>query len=76
MNTPGEVPIFRCVCPAAHWPLLGIPFFLPGHTDPGDLPPHQRTNLLLVMCRMVSGLLLSISTARMRFRHLWHDRYR
>lgn len=82
MNTHGKVPMFKMrphggtLAAAIVVLVLGLAFFLQGHADPGDLPAHQRANFVLVTCIVVSGLLLIISTARMWFRHLWHDRYR
>jgi hypothetical protein len=55
--------------------LLGVGFFLEGHRDPGDIPAHERSNLLLALSIVVSGILLIIATSRMWFKHLWHDRY-
>ncbi|WP_136083136.1 hypothetical protein [Pontiella desulfatans] len=56
--------------------LLGVLFFFEGHRDPGDIPAHERANLLLAISVVVSGLLFIVSTGRMWFKHLWHDRYR
>lgn len=55
---------------------LGLLFFYEGHRDPGDVPAQQRARLLLAISIVVSGLLFIISTGRMWFKHLWHDRYR
>lgn len=56
--------------------LLGVAAFFEGYRDPGDLPAHERAKLILFVCIIISGLLLIISTGRMWFRHLWHDRYK
>ena len=55
---------------------LGLLFFFEGHRDPGDIPAHERANMVLVAAVVVSGLLFIVSTGRMWFKHLWHDRYR
>jgi len=56
--------------------VLGLLFFYEFKRDPGDIPAHERANLILALSIVVSGLLLIISTGRMWFKHLWHDRYR
>ncbi len=56
--------------------ILGLLFFFEGHRDPGDIPAHERSNMVLVVAVIVSGLLFMVSTGRMWFKHLWHDRYR
>jgi hypothetical protein len=56
--------------------LLGILFFLDSIRDPGDIAAHGRGKLMLAVSVVVSGLLFIISTGRMWFKHLWHDRYR
>ncbi len=82
MNTHGKVPMFKMkpqrgtLVAAAVVLLLGISFFFEGHRDPGDIPAHNRANLALAVSIVVSGLLVIISTGRMWFTHLWHDRYR
>lgn len=55
--------------------LLGGLAFWNGHRDPGNIPAQDRSNLFLAISIVVSGLLLIISTSRMWFQHLWHDRY-
>lgn len=82
MSPHGKVPMFKmrphkislvssiCVL------VLGVLFFYEGHKDPGDLPAQDRAHLVLAISIVVSGLLFIISTGRMWFRHLWHDRYR
>ncbi len=55
---------------------LGVACYVAGHSDPGNLSAHRTSSLVLAICIVVSGLLLIISTARMWFKHLWHDRYR
>lgn len=56
--------------------LLGLLFFYEGRRDPGDIPAHNRANLMLAVSIVISGLLFIVSTGRMWFKHLWHDRYR
>ncbi len=56
--------------------LLGALFFVEGHRDPGDLPAHHRSTLVLAISVVIAGVLIIISTGRMWFKHLWHDRYR
>ncbi len=55
---------------------LGLLFFYDGRKDPGDLPAHDRANAVLAISIVISGVLFIISTGRMWFKHLWHDRYR
>ncbi len=82
MNTHGKVPMFKMkphkgtLVSAIIVLLLGGLFFYEGHRDPGDIPGHDRSKLILAISIVVSGLLLIISTGRMWFTHLWHDRYR
>ena len=54
---------------------LGVVAFFEGHRDPGDIPAHERSNAILAVTIVISGMLLIISTGRMWFKHLWHDRY-
>lgn len=56
--------------------ILGALFYYEGHRDPGDISAHERSNLVFVVCIVISGLLFIISTSRMWFKHLWHDRYK
>ena len=82
MHHHGKVPIFRMkphrgsMIAAIVVLVLGLLFFFEGRRDPGDLPAHERANLILLVSVVVSGLLFIVSTGRMWFRHLWHDRYR
>ncbi|MDF7822956.1 hypothetical protein P4B35_02945 [Pontiellaceae bacterium B12227] len=55
--------------------LLGALFLYDGHRDPGDIPAHNRSNLIFAISVVISGLLFILSTGRMWFKHLWHDRY-
>jgi hypothetical protein len=55
--------------------LFGTVYFFKAHADPGDIPAHGRSNALLMVCILFSGLLFILSTSRMWFKHLWHDRY-
>lgn len=81
-NSHGKVPIFRMkphmptLVSAAVVLVLGLLVFHQGHLDPGDIPAHERSNLALVIAIIVAGLLFIVSTGRMWFKHLWHDRYR
>lgn len=82
MNTHGKVPMFKmrpekgsliaAICVLS----LGVLFFIEGHRDQGDLPAHDLANLILAISIIIAGLLLIISTGRMWFGHLWHDRYK
>ena len=78
----GKVPMFRMrphkgtLLSAVAVLLIGGLFFLDAHRDPGDIPAHERSNLVLMICFIIAGLLFIISTGRMWFKHLWHDRYR
>ena len=56
--------------------LLGVLLFFEGRRDPGDIPAHERANLILLVSIVISGLLFIIATSKMWFKHLWHDRYR
>jgi hypothetical protein len=56
--------------------VLGLLFFYEGNRDPGDIPAHNRANLILAISVIISGLLFIVATGRMWFKHLWHDRYR
>lgn len=82
MSTHGKVPMFKMkpqkgtLVAAIVVLVLGIAFFFEGHRDPGDIPAHERANLILAFSIVVSGVLLIIATGRMWFSHLWHDRYR
>ncbi|VGO19809.1 hypothetical protein [Pontiella sulfatireligans] len=55
--------------------LLGLAFFYDGRSDPGDVPARNRADLVFAVSIVVAGVLVIISTARMWFGHLWHDRY-
>ncbi len=78
----GKVPMFRMrpqigtLVLAGFVLLLGLLLFLEGHRDPGDIPAHERSTFILVVSVVLAGLLAIISTSRMWFKHLWHDRYR
>ena len=56
--------------------VLGLLFFWQGHSDPGNIPAKERSNLILAISIVISGVLFIIATGRMWFKHLWHDRYR
>ena len=82
MSTHGKVPMFKmrpakgALIAAGCVLVLGISCYLEGHRDQGDLPAHEASNLILVISIIVAGLLLIVSTGRMWFGHLWHDRYK
>lgn len=82
MSTHGKVPMFKMrphkgtLIAALVVLVLGAWFFFEGHQDPGDIPARERGNLILAIAIVLSGLLLIISTGRMWFSHLWHDRYK
>ena len=77
----GKVPIFKMkpqrgtLWLAVIVFLLGLAFFFEGHRDPGDIPAQERSRLVFAISVVVAGILLIISTGRMWFKHLWHDRY-
>ena len=78
----GKVPMFRMKPqPGYLWAaiivlLMGVLIYFEGHRDPGNVPAHERSTLILVISIIASGVLLIIATSRMWFKHLWHDRYR
>ena len=78
----GKVPMFKMkpqkgtLVMAVLVLLLGVLAFIDGRQDPGDLQAQDRAKLILAISIVVSGILFVISTARMWFKHLWHDRYR
>lgn len=81
MSGHGKVPMFKMrpnagtlMC-AIVVLLLGALFFYEGHRDPGDIPAHNRSSLAFAVSVVIAGLLLILSTGRMWFKHLWHDRY-
>ncbi|MDF7799648.1 hypothetical protein P4C99_09230 [Pontiellaceae bacterium B1224] len=55
--------------------LLGALIFYEGHRDPGNIPAQDRSKLIFTISIVISGILLIVSTGRMWFKHLWHDRY-
>ncbi|MDF7807000.1 hypothetical protein P4E94_06080 [Pontiellaceae bacterium B12219] len=55
--------------------LLGGLILFESHRDPGNIPAQDRAKLIFTISIVVSGILLIISTGRMWFKHLWHDRY-
>jgi len=56
--------------------VLGVAFYFDGHSDPGNPSAAGRGNFALAVSIVVSGLMVVVATARMWFRHLWHDRYK
>ncbi len=77
----GKVPMFRMkpqrgtLWLAVFVLLFGAVAFLDGHKDPGDIAAQDRSNLVLTLSIVVSGVLMIVATSRMWFKHLWHDRY-
>lgn len=82
MHTHGKVPMFKMkphkgsLIASIIVLLLGVGFFFDGHRDPGNIPAHDRANLILMGSIVISGLLFIVATGRMWFTHLWHDRYK
>jgi len=82
MNNFGKVPMHKMkpnkgfLIAAAIVLVLGVLFFVEGHRDPGDIPAHERSNMILAVAVVLSGILFIVATGRMWFKHLWHDRYR
>jgi hypothetical protein len=56
--------------------LIGVVAYFDGHKDQGNITAAERSNLILTLSIILSGILIIISTSRMWFKHLWHDRYR
>jgi hypothetical protein len=77
----GKVPMFRMkphygfLTASIVMLVLGIMIYFQGHSDPGNPDAAQHSNLGLVITIMLSGGFLILATARMWFKHLWHDRY-
>lgn len=82
MYSNGHVPMFKMrpqkggLIAAFVVLVLGVLFFFEAHRDPGDLAAHEHARFALAVSIVVSGLLVIISTGRMWFKHLWHDRYK
>ncbi len=82
MSTPGKVPMFRMrpqlgtLVAAVVVLLLGLAIYYEAHQDPGNLSGQRIANLALAACVVIAGLLAIVSTGRMWFGHLWHDRYK
>jgi hypothetical protein len=55
--------------------LLGALILFDAHRDAGNIPAQDRAKLIFTISIVISGILLIISTGRMWFKHLWHDRY-
>lgn len=81
MHGNGKVPMFKMkpnmgtLIGAGVIFLLGALAFFDAHRDPGNIPAQDRSKLIFTISIVISGLLLIISTGRMWFGHLWHDRY-
>ncbi len=77
----GKVPMFKMkpqrgtLWVAIFVLLLGAAAFFDGHKDPGNIPAEDRSHAMLAVSIVIAGILLIISTGRMWFKHLWHDRY-
>ncbi len=77
----GKVPMFKMrpqggtLWLAVFVLLFGAIAFFDGHKDPGDIAAQDRSNLVLTLSIVISGILMILATSRMWFKHLWHDRY-
>ena len=69
---PGKGALLGAICVL----IFGISYFFEGHRDQGDLAAHEQANLMLAISIVIAGALIIISTGRMWFGHLWHDRYK
>ena len=82
MSSLGKVPMFKMrpqkgtLACAIVVIMLGGAVYLHALEDPADLDGQARAKLIFAICVVFSGLLTILATARMWFRHLWHDRYR
>ena len=56
--------------------LLGTAFFFNGQQDPGNCSAAEQGRFALAVSIVVAGAMVVMATARMWFKHLWHDRYR
>lgn len=78
----GQVPMFKLKLPrgpifgALALVLLGGAVYYKEQRDPGDLESHKMAILIMAVCVVLAGILVIIATARMWYRHLWHDRYK
>lgn len=81
MHGHGKVPMFKmkpnkgALFAALFVVLLGALFLYEAHRDPGNIPAQNRAKLFFSISVVIAGLLLIVSTGRMWFKHLWHDRY-
>lgn len=55
--------------------LVGFAAYMDGHKDPGNISAQDSSQAIFAVTIVISGILLIISTSRMWFKHLWHDRY-
>ena len=78
----GRVPSFRIkpryglLITAAVVLLFGVLGYYQALSDPGKTAMEQRGLLMLAVCIIVAGVLVIMGTARLWFRHLWHQRYK
>lgn len=78
----GKVPMFKMkpqkelLWGAVFVLALGGGFYFNGHSDPGNPSAGESANLALAVSVVIAGAMVVISTARMWFKHLWHDRYK
>lgn len=81
MHGHGKVPMFKMkpdmgpLIGAVVVLLLGALILLEAYRDVGNIPAQNRAKLIFTISIIVSGILLIVSTGRMWFKHLWHDRY-
>jgi hypothetical protein len=81
MHGLGQVPMFKMkpnkgtLIGALVVFLLGALVFFEAHRDVGNIPAQERAKLFFAIAIVISGVLLIVSTGRMWFKHLWHDRY-
>lgn len=69
---PSMGPLFGAVVVS----LFGVGVYLYADQDPTMIDFKETSKLILAFCVALSGILVIISTGRMWFRHLWHDRYK
>ena len=78
----GRVPMFRMkltlapIISAVVVLIFGVAVYFDAERDPGNLPAQHRARFILAISVVISGLLIIIATARMWYKHLWHDRYK
>ena len=78
----GKVPMFKMkpqkelLWGAVFVLVLGIAFYFNGHSDPGNPSAEESGHLVLAVSIVIAGVMVVMSTAKMWFKHLWHDRYK